>query len=299
MIQKIWDWFDSFPKHRIGIRLLQGAIGFALLFRASTEGPYAEFLFGNSGIGHSFRPNSGLHFIDAAFSTGWGSISVVALMGLAGLGLMFGYVTRLATFVALITLNVLMLRCPTVGDGGDNICQLVLIYLLFAMPNGRKERMHSLETWTHNVAVAAIALQIIVLYTTSGMMKATGVRWSSGVAMYYISQVEWFSLPAVRSIFRNPLIVAASTYLPMMFQIWFPVAIFSRLKVPFLIVGILFHIGVAAFMGLVTFSTVMIGLELFLISDAEFEKIGELLSSIPALLKRGLPVRKTLAIKAD
>jgi hypothetical protein len=61
----------------------------------------------------------------------------------------------------------------------------------------------------------------------------------------------------MREIFNNPFIVTLSTYIPMLFQMWFPIAIFSRFKITWILIGVCFHLGVATFMGLITFSTVM------------------------------------------
>jgi hypothetical protein len=57
-------------------------------------------------------------------------------------------------------------------------------------------------------------------------------------------------------------------------MILFPVAIFSRFKFLWIGAGICFHLGIAYFMGLLTFSLVMIGLELFLISDQEYSLLS-------------------------
>ena len=52
-------------------------------------------------------------------------------------------------------------------------------------------------------------------------------------------------------------------------------ALISRVRIPWLLAGVLFHLGVAFFMGLVTFSMIMIGLELFLISDSDYRRIQD------------------------
>jgi hypothetical protein len=94
--------------------------------------------------------------------------------------------------------------------------------------------------------------------------------------MYLISQVDTFSLPGGRFLFRNEFLVTFATYSAMMYQVWFPIAILSRLRIPWLLVGVFFHASVAIFMGLISFSCVMIGLECALISDAEYRLIRQL-----------------------
>ena len=132
---------------------------------------------------------------------------------------------------------------------------------------------HPLKIWFHNLGVASIITQLMVVYITSGFLKAAGEKWQNGTAMYVISKVEWFSLPGFREMFTNPFITTIATYAPMFFMIFFPIAIFSRFKYLWIGTGFFFHLGIAYSMGLVTFSTVMIGLELFLISDPEYESL--------------------------
>jgi predicted DCC family thiol-disulfide oxidoreductase YuxK len=60
---------------------------------------------------------------------------------------------------------------------------------------------------------------------------------------------------------------------------------FSRFKLLWLAMGISFHLGIGAFMGLVTFSSVMISLELFFITDGEHARFRGWLRSLgPGLL---------------
>jgi predicted DCC family thiol-disulfide oxidoreductase YuxK len=107
-------------------------------------------------------------------------------------------------------------------------------------------------------------------------MKASGSVWHHGTALYLISQVEWFSLPRMREYFKNPMFTTVSAYGTMLYQIWFPLALFSRLKLVWLLGGISLHVGIGVFMGLLTFSATMISLDLFLISDQEYERLHAL-----------------------
>jgi hypothetical protein len=113
----------------------------------------------------------------------------------------------------------------------------------------------------------------MVMYTASGYFKYIGPLWREGTAMYYITQVQQFTLPGANALFSVPLIVYVATYVSMLYQLMFPMAIISRFKLLWIAIGILFHLSIAVLTGLVTFSTVMIGLELFLISDQEYVKI--------------------------
>jgi predicted DCC family thiol-disulfide oxidoreductase YuxK len=92
--------------------------------------------------------------------------------------------------------------------------------------------------------------------------------------------------------FKHPLVVTFASYLPMMFLIFFPMALMTRLKLFWIAVGILFHVNIAITMGLVTFATVMIGLELFMITDAEYHRLGEAVRSRLARVRAALRVEQ-------
>ncbi len=274
----VWNWLANEPHQRKGLRALQLCLGLMLLFRASTEARFAPFLWGPHGIGEGSSAQlltlSLVPFADQIFSNNIGPIALVILMAGAAICLVLGIGTRWAVAVALITSAFLAARLPELGDGGDNVARLVLTYMLFALPHGSSPLRGSLAVWFHNIAMLAIGAQVTVLYLTSGFLKATGEKWNNGTAMYLISQVEWFSHPALRTWFHNPYITTASSYAAMFFMIWFPIAMVSWLRPIWLCIGISLHLGIAAFMGLICFSLAMIGLELFLVTDAEYTRIG-------------------------
>ena len=272
--RRAWDWLALEPQHRVGARFLQIAIGLMLLFRIATEGRFYGYLWGPSGVGTGGmtrllgRTVGGT--LDKSFTSSPGTLGVLAVLALSAILLITGRLTRLAALGAFLTFFMLEQRLPELPDGGDNITRIVLIYMVFLLPSRANPKKGGLLVWFHNLGVLAIIWQIVILYTTSGIMKAYGDKWHHGVAMYYVSQVEWFSLPALRHMFMNPLVVTFSAYIPMFYQLLFAIALLSPLKLPWLFVGMVFHVGVATFMGLVSFSTVMIGLEGFLISDGEY-----------------------------
>jgi predicted DCC family thiol-disulfide oxidoreductase YuxK len=277
-LNSVCAWLALKPQQRVGIRALQFAIGSMLMFRLFTEAPFAGFFWGPHGLGYGsarFGNGFGMGMIlDKVFATQFGTYAVLLVLMLGALGLIAGYRTRVATLLALVSFTLLGHRLAELGDGGDNITELVLIYMLFLLPAGARFKRGGLGVWLHNVAVLSITAQLMILYLTSGFLKATGGVWQHGTAMYVISQVKGFSQPALSGYFRNPFVTTIASYAAMFFQLWFPIAIFSRLKLPWICLGMFFHIGIAMQLGLVTFSTAMIGMELFLISDKEYARLA-------------------------
>jgi len=272
-----WRWLADEPHHLQGIRIVQITIGLVLLYRLLTEAPFAAYLWGPDGVGYGstgyvLGPLLG-GLLDHVYASEISIYAVLLVQAAAAVALILGYRTRLATVVALATVFMLEQRLPTFTDGGDNILRLVLMYLLFVLPARATATRGSLAVWLHNVAVLAIILQVIVLYAATGLLKASGSQWSHGTAIYYLSQMEPTWLPFLREAFMQPLVTTGMTYFAVLHQMLFPVAMFSRFKLLWVALGIGFHVGIAVFMGLLTFSTMMIGLELFLLTDPEFDSL--------------------------
>ncbi len=291
-------WLSQAPQHTRGLRALQICIGLVLTFRVATEIPFASYLWGPQGVSDASVTGplgaavGGV--FDALFATALGPYLVLLAVALAGFALIWGVSTRAACLIALAAFSALEFRMSALGDGGDNVIRIVLAYLVLTVPAGREARAGSLAAWFHNVGVVAIVAQVCVLYATSGLMKTYGEMWHQGTAMYYISQVEWISLPALRDAFKIPIVTTIATYVPMLFMVTFPIAIFSRLKVWYVAIGLSLHLGIAVMMGLLTFSTAMIGLELFLLNDTEYARLdGVLRAARVQLAQRWAAVRRS------
>lgn len=297
-LRKVWRWLGNDPHQRIGVRILQIAISAKLLFDAFTLLPFATFLWGPHGIGWgSTKPVLGPRLggvFNLFFQTDTRILYILTVLIIGALFLFMGYNTRFATLVVLISFYLFYIRLPEITDGGDNITQLILIYMLFLLPNRAKFSSGQFRVWLHNIGVLAITFQLVIVYFISGFAKAGGDLWQQGTAMYYISQVQWFTIPGANALFTNPWIVTLVTYGTLFYELLFPVAIISRIKLPWICFGILFHIGIVVFMGMVSFATVMIGLDLFLISDREYVQIWE-----KGYLLYSRRLRRSLSIKEE
>lgn len=268
-------WLDGPPQHRVGIALFQRAIGLAILIRLATEVRFAAFLWGP----HSIAPERALEKefgaavgapLDRWFSTSEGTYLVLAALAVGALGLLLQHWTRVAVVVACVTFTVLGLRLPELNDGGDNVATLALLYMIGVLPAGVTAAAGTVRAWIHNLAVLAVIVQVCIVYFVAGFMKIQGESWHNGTALFLISQVEWFSSPSTREAFTHPLIATAGAYSTMLFQVWFPIALFSRFKLAFVAIAMGFHLGIAITMGLVTFSIVMAGADLSVLNDDEY-----------------------------
>ena len=278
-LPRAWRWLAERPHQRRGMRALEASVGAMLLYRVLTEWPFAAYLWGPHGLGTgSIAPLVGAApaaFLDRAFATETGTLAVLAVLALGALGLLGGVRSRLPVALALAAFLLLEYRTPILPDGGDNITRLVLVYLLLALPPGARAPDGALRVFFHNCGVLAIAVQLGIMYFVAGLAKAHGATWYHGVAMYYIAQVGLFASPWAQALFTTPLVVTAATYAPMLFDLFFPLAMLSPLRLAWGVAGVAFHAALALLMGLVTFSTVMIGANLFFVRDAEWAAAGD------------------------
>lgn len=269
MIAKAYAWLDDRPRQRFGMATFQRCIGLAILFRVATEYPFAPYLWGPG----SFTSVTWGNRLDLLFASDAAVRITLFALGVSAALLVVQLWTRAAAIVAFALFTLLMFRTPELGDGGDNIAQIALLYMMALLPAGSTGRPGSLRVWVHNLAALAVCVQVCIVYFVAGFAKAHGDTWQNGTALYLISQVEWFSQPMTRPFFANAIIATLGAQATVLFQLWFPVAMFSRLKWIFLVMALGFHIGIAFSMGLLTFSLIMAGGDLSLISDDEYARM--------------------------
>ncbi|WP_442951132.1 DCC1-like thiol-disulfide oxidoreductase family protein [Paenibacillus sp. 481] len=178
-----------------------------------------------------------------------------------------------------------------ISDGGDNLLAVSLFFLLFANCTAyfsmdaqkyqvsRENRSDSftfqLSSILHNFAVIFCIIQLCIVYFVSAFYQVMGELWQNGTAIYYIAQVEEFSRPSLRYIVDNYLwAVILFSYASIVMKLAFPFTIMNKRVKPFMVAGmIIFHLGIGIGMGLLTFSLIMIVMELLVFTDNEYKKM--------------------------
>lgn len=147
---------------------------------------------------------------------------------LAALAVMLGIGGRLMPLAHWIFLWSIYQRQLAILDGGDNLAYLVIPMLLltccydrFSISTGLAakitrrlpEVLRSLSAPLHNLGVLAIALQICLVYVTSGLYKVQGKLWQDGTALFYVLRVPEFTCPGISDfVYRNDYLVFAGTF---------------------------------------------------------------------------------------
>ena len=204
-----------------------------------------------------------------------------------------GFRTRLATVLTFLLFWSLYYRNPFITNGGDNLVRIQLFYMMFTQAGAA----FSLDRWLkkrkqgkirgrlapygavlHNVAAAAIIIQLVFLYFTSGIYKVMGSMWQEGTAVYYAMRVQDYVWPKVSPWFwQSETIIVFLSYASVLFQVSFPFLLLNRFTKYLALLGAFtFHTGVGLMMNLALFSWYMIACEWILLGDREYLSLGPL-----------------------
>jgi hypothetical protein len=303
----------SVREHRlIGIALMRIIIGLATVMycladydrREALWGPHAYY---SPAVTRAGLPPHAFSLFLLSDSRIWFEILFHLIIVVSLAFMIFG--GRPLTLAQAVLLWSLHWRNQDLMEGGDNLAQILIIFMIFTVSNAyfapgarrRRERMLSRETPSvrtavHNLAAYLIVLQVCILYFMAGYWKVTGQPWEDGVAMYYISHVTGFSLSsAYAAVMNNAFVGTAITYFTVFTELAFPFAVLSvrgwvRKSVILAIEGM--HLGIMVFMGLVCFGLLMIGADSVCLRDDDYRTLRRYalmaMSSVQLRLRRDL-----------
>jgi len=165
-----------------------------------------------------------------------------------------------SVFIWFLTVN-LFLKGGLFFTGGEVLVNFMLFYLMFIQKTDKSAKNYDIQNILNNTFYVILLLQICVLYFFSTFWKLYNPDplWRNGMAMFYISQIDTFSSGWLKALFENNLWLAKGvTYLVLIYQGSFSLIVWiKKLKIPFLIMGLIFHLTISIGMGIFTFGIVM------------------------------------------
>lgn len=244
------------------------------------------------------------------------------LLMLVAVAVVVGWHTRASSVVLLVGMTALVERNPLVGDQGDNIARIGLLFLCVATssahwswdarrrrraqasgrPRGVVARLHAglpvLPAWlgsaVHNLALVALALQVVVLYLASALYKVQGDLWQGGTALAYpLALHEYAVFPALNDVLTgNGLLLTGATYFAVFVQLFFAPLLLHPLTRRVAVLSVIaMHLGIAVLMGLPWFSLSMIAFDAIFVTTATYVALGARARALLQRLRaRGLPV---------
>ncbi|MDI3285980.1 HTTM domain-containing protein [Polyangium sp. 15x6] len=279
----------SRPHGLAGLAAFRIVAGSTILYQYLVNHAQRRFLFGPNGVYP--RDLLGGAFPLLAWSRSYVWFEAIYHAGIV-LALLWvaGWRTRFVTPILYVLWRSLAARNPVLADGGDNLAHLLMLYACFADVSGRwsvdtRRRPESapctlLQKCTamvHNTALLAMLAQVCLVYAVAGATKVQGETWRDGTAIYFALRKAEFAWPGwSEKVYASAFVVTALSYVTVAFQIAFPfcVALHARARRVVLVMAIGFHLGVAMFMGLVTFAAFMIAADLLFVPEEDFARIG-------------------------
>mgnify|MGYP000611757988 CR=1 FL=1 len=193
----------------------------------------------------------------------------------------FNFMPRLmSVIVYFLTVN-LFLKGYLMFTGGEALVNILLFYLIFVQRSNHGKAtptFSTLQNVLNNTFYWVILIQICVLYFFSTAYKLIDEFWLNGEALMYISRVDAFSSGIMRWLFAdNPTVSLIATYSVLLYQSLFPILVwFKRIKVPFLLVGVVFHLSISFGMGVFTFGILMILTYLLFLDQSQIRTIRKM-----------------------
>ncbi|AKQ67060.1 hypothetical protein A176_003972 [Myxococcus hansupus] len=285
----------SRPRFLIGASLFRICAGVAMVIQYLVNHAQRRYLFGPEGMWpwDTFAANASLLSV-----YGWHR-SLVWFEVCYHLGLLvsllwlWGWRTRITTPLTYVFFWSLHQRFPGIWDGGDNLIHLVLVYAMFAdvgawfSVDARRRAAGGVSAadtaWgrlrgmCHNAAILAFALQISLVYGVAGLYKVQGEVWQDGTAIYHAFRSGQFVWPGFSELlYQNAVVVTLLTHGTVAFQVAFPFLLFLNryTRLVAVVLGLTFHLGIALFLGLITFSLFMASVDLALVDDDEYRAFG-------------------------
>lgn len=209
----------------------------------------------------------------------------------------FGIGKNLTCVFLFFTVEILQRLNGIVLNGGDNLLKFILLYMCFAnsfkfltlaQSNQSIIKEHNLLT---KLSLLSIKIHLCLVYFISAIFKINTKMWFAGIANYYILNLERFMGTKYNTILsQSTFFVTLSTYFTLFWELSFPFLVwFKKVKLPFLILGVLLHLGIYVFMMIHDFEILFIATYILFFNDKELKKIKNF--TITKILKRNVPER--------
>jgi hypothetical protein len=123
------------------------------------------------------------------------------------------------------------------------------------------------ECWSNRLATRLMQLHLCIIYVFGGIGKMRGETWWDGSAMWYsVAAYEYQSLD-MTWMGRFPWLTSIATHITVFWELWYCALVWPRWSRPWTLgIACVVHGGIAVFLGMVTFGSMMIVANLAFVS---------------------------------
>ncbi|HEY5690613.1 MAG TPA: HTTM domain-containing protein, partial [Cyclobacteriaceae bacterium] len=127
-----------------------------------------------------------------------------------------------------------------------------------ASPKFKSRKLFEVQVLISNSALLLGQIQMALIYFMSGYDKLTSAAWRSGAAVHSITQLTFFQNPFI-NLALNEWQCVLLAWLIILFELGFAILIwFRKLRIPMLVMGVIFHLSIVFLLGLADFGILMI-----------------------------------------
>jgi len=195
-----------------------------------------------------------LYFISG---TAWFQVFLMVVAALFAFGLLFGYKTRLVTFLSWIFLISIQSRNPMILQGGDMLLHMLVFWAMFlplgayySVDSALDDSAQKKPSQILSIGTIALYIQFLLFYWFSVIYKTGYEWWGDGTAVYYALNADHHATAFGHFLLANasPLFLQTLTYVTLLIEILGPAllvltGISSRARFGVVVLFILMHIG--------------------------------------------------------
>jgi hypothetical protein len=172
---------------------------------------------------------------------------------IACVGLIIGFYARFSALILFLVLGSIHVRNPIVQDSDDALLRVIAFYFIFQPKSDSDGKIH---IW----ALRLFQFQLCLIYFASGIAKLQSAEWLNGSALRLALLNPAYGLWDFSRLLNSQasFILVAVTFVTLIWELSFPVLIFTRLRFYLLAVGVVFHLGTAVSLNLRMFPFLML-----------------------------------------
>jgi hypothetical protein len=296
-------WFEAQPFAQL--RVFRMVLGACLLMFFTLRTFDLELLYTNAGILPLDALNSVVatqlapsvfHYFPSRASIWIGHITLLVFTFL----LMLGKFPRISAVVVYILHVSFDNRDPAIVYGFNKVATFFLLNLTLASYSESQATEGSIRRALASLALRLTQIQLCIIYLFAGTEKLKGPLWWRGEAIWGVlanAQTTTFDFGFMAHL---PLVITLATYATLIWEIYFPVVVWSgRFRYLWLFGGVILHGSIGIMMNLPFFAWIMVAAYAVFLRPEHASSLERSMLSSLNRLGDGLRIKRRSEVLSD